>query len=106
MLKLNMEGRGSGDECGQLRSKYRRTCTWMQTVQMTLHCLCQWFQSPQVLAGSPLIHNWLLCSQLTRQQPGNWQPSGAVGDPGSPYSNSDEQQSSGGKWKHKLGCNT
>lgn len=40
------------------------------------------FESPQVLACSPHICNWLLCEQLTRQQPGKWQPSGSTGDPG------------------------
>lgn len=43
-------------------------------------------ESPQVFASSPRICNRLLCEQLTRQQPGNWRPSGANGNPGPPRS--------------------
>lgn len=39
-------------------------------------------KSPQVLTSSPHICNWLLCEQLTKQEPENWQPSGTIGIPG------------------------
>lgn len=56
----------------------------MQTAWITRRRARQYFHSPRVLARSPHIRNRLLREQLTRQQPGKRQPSGAAGDPGSP----------------------
>lgn len=60
------------------------------------------FERPRVFACSPHMHNRLLYEQLTRQQPGNWQPYGAIGDPRFPYSIHYEQRNSGGKVEAQI----
>lgn len=105
-LSLSMFSRGA--ECSKWRHKCSWTCSGIQTAWIHgsphLAVFEKALRCKPVLP--PSIWNGLGCEQLTRQQPGNWQPSGAVGDSclPPPHNIHSAEQNSRGEWKCKVGC--